>query len=180
MTGIRGRMYARAAARYQAATAKLKPAEDGSFDQDEVADKMADMVAIDVRVMQVRQAMQDLRLLRGDDDDCNDDGETSLQLNLFGEGRLVDYDPYRLVLGPRNRVIVHHLATLEYKEEERNRATLNRQRAEDKEARKAREVHVFARWSSEQLMNGRNPLELTWGNCVHETGILRERPGEAA
>jgi hypothetical protein len=174
-------MYARAAARYKVATAKLKPAEDGSFDQDEVAEKMADAVAIDVRTMQLRQAMQDLRLLRGDDDDdCDDDGQTSLQLNLFGEGRLVDYDPFRLVLGPRNRVIVHYLATLEYKEEERNRAKLNRERAEDKEARKAREVYIFARWSSEQLANGRAPLELTWGSCVREAGILRERPGEAA
>lgn len=176
MSSIRGRMYARAAARYEAATAKLKPAEDGSYDQDEVAEKMADVMAIDIRAMQMRQAMQDLRLLRGDDDHCDDDEDAvpTSQLNLFGEGRLVDYDPYRLVLGPRNRVIVHHLATLEFKEEERNRATLNRERAQDKEARKAREVVIFAKWSSEQLARGRNPLQLTWGNCVVESGILRD------
>jgi hypothetical protein len=174
MSSIRGRMYARAAARYEAATAKLKPAEDGSYDQDEVAETMADVMAIDIRAMQLRQAMQDLRLLRGDDEDCpGEDGMPTSQLNLFGESRLVDYDPYRLVLGPRNRVIVHHLATLEFKEEERNRATLNRERAAAKEARKAREVQIFAKWSSEQLARGRNPLLLTWGNCVLESGILR-------
>jgi hypothetical protein len=174
---IRQKMRARAASRYAAATAKLTPAEDRSYDQDEVAEKMADMVRIDVRVMQMRQAMEDLRLLRGDDDD--DEG-TLAQLNLFGEGRLVDYDPFRLVLGPHNRVIVHHLATLEYKEEERNRATVNRQRAEDKETRKKREVQIFAKWAGAQAAEGRDPLELTWGRCVVETGILRERPGEAA
>lgn len=171
---IQGKMRLRAAARYEAATAKLKPAEDGSYDQDEVAEKMADMVAIDTRAMQLRQAMQDLRLLRGDDDDeC---GEPSAQLNLFGEGRLVDYDPFRLVLGPRNRVIVHYMAPLEYKEEERNRATLNRERAEAKEVRKAREVQIFAAWAGSQVVLGRNPLELIWGNCVRETGILRAGP----
>ena len=63
---IRGKMRARAAARYQVAIAKLKAASDGSYDQDEVAEKMADMVAVDVRVMQLRQAMQDLQILRGD------------------------------------------------------------------------------------------------------------------
>jgi len=176
---IRTRMRLRAQARYEAATAKLTPAKDGSFDMDDVAEKMADALTIDVRAAQLRQAMADLQLLRGDDED-DGPGVPAAQLNLFGEGRLVDYDPFRLVLGPRNRVIVHYLATLEYKEEERTRATLNRVRAAEKEARKAREVQLFAAWSGAQAAAGRNPLHLTWGRCVEEIGILRRRPDAAA
>ena len=56
-------------ARYRAAIAKLTPDERGAYDMDEVAEKMADMVAVDVCVMQMRQAMLDLQMLRGDDDD---------------------------------------------------------------------------------------------------------------
>jgi hypothetical protein len=170
-------MRARAQARYDLAIVGLKPAEDNSYDMDEVAEKMADQVAIDTRVMQIRQAKQDLQLLRGDEEDDDDSDHSPLQLNLFGEGRLVDYDPFRLVLGPKNRVVAHHLATLEYKVEERNRATENLRRAHVKEACKAREVEIFAAWSLEQLRLGRKARDLIWGNCVTETGILRT-PGE--
>jgi hypothetical protein len=173
MSSIHWKMRARALARYNSATAKLKPADDGSFDQDEVAEKMADAVKVDIRVMQMRQAMQDLRLLRGDDHDDDDDDDPPAQLNLFGEGRLVPYDPDRLVLGPNNRVILHRLAPLAFKAEEHARATLNLERAQEKEARKAREVQILAKWSREQVSLGRAPLELTWGNCVREAGILR-------
>lgn len=172
MSSIRSKMQQRAGMRYQAAIGKLKPAADGSYDQDDVAEKMADQVAVDVRAMQWRQAMIDLQLLRQEDDD---EGGT-LQLNLFGEGRLSDYDPNRLVLGPNNRIIEHYLAPLEYKQAERDRARENLERAQAKEAIKAREVEVMAAWSLEQLAAGREPRDLTWGNCVAERGILRQRP----
>lgn len=173
MTSSRHRLYLRAKARYDRATAKLTPAADGSYDVDEVAAQMAAAVSIDVPSMQMRQARQDLQLLRHDDED---DENSPLQLNLFGEGRLVDYDPMRLVLGGNNRVILHHQAPLEYKVAERDRASENLEHALAKEARKQREVEVFSRWSHEQLALGRLPRELIWGNCVRETGILR---GEA-
>lgn len=171
MTSIRAKMRARAQARYDIAIAELKPAEDSSYDMDAVAEKIADQIPVDARAMQIRGAKQDLELLRGEDDEPED---AQLRLNLFGEGRLVEYDPLRLVLGPNNRVVAHHLAPLEYKVEERDRATLNRQRAEAKEACKAREVEIFAKWSREQLALGRKPLDLVWGQCVVETGILRD------
>lgn len=170
MSSPQHRFYLRALERYTRATAKLKPAEDGSYDVDEVTEAMADDVAIDVRNMQLRQAKLDLQLLRKDDDD---DEPSASQLNLFGEGRLVDYDPDRLVLGSNNRIVLHHMAPLEYKVAERDRATENLERARDKEARKQREVAIFSRWSSEQMAGGRNYRDLTWGNCVRETGILR-------
>lgn len=172
MTTVQAKMRARAQARYDIAIRQLEPAEDQSYDMDEVAEKIADQISIDARVMQLRQAKQDLALLRREEDDDESDGP-QLRLNLFGEGRLVDYDPFRLVLGPRNRVVTHHLAPLEYKVEERNRAKLNRELAQAKEAIKAREVDIFAAWSSEQIGQGRDPQDLIWGNCVRETGILR-------
>jgi hypothetical protein len=43
--------------------------------------------------------------------------------------------------------------------------------------RKRREYEHFEKWAEAEEKKGRNPLELTWGNCVRETGILvRKRP----
>jgi hypothetical protein len=168
---IRGKMRMRAQARYEVAIEHLVPDEDGAYATEEVAEKMADQVAIDARAMQLRQAKADLEMLRHEDDD----EPGNLQLNLFGEGRLIAYDPHRLVLGPNDRIIAHHLAPLEYKEAERDRAREHLELAQAKEAIKAREVLVFGRWVREQLASGRNIRTLTWGNCIAETGILRQR-----
>jgi hypothetical protein len=142
---------------------------------DVVAERIADRIVVDVRAMQMRQATTDLELLRREDAD--DPGE--LQLNLFGEGSLVDYDPRRLVLGPNNRIVEHCLAPLDYKRAERDRAKANLDRAEAKHAIKHREVELFAKWSLEQRAAGRPTLDLTWGRCVNELGILRQRPDAA-
>jgi len=47
------------------------------------------------------------------------------------------------------------------------------QRAEAVAERLDREVETFKRWEEEQRKAGRPEVELTWGNCVRELGLLR-------
>ena len=62
-------------------------------------------------------------------------------------------------------------------------ADLECERSDLERARRAyersrREADHMAKWASAERAKGRPESELTWGNCVRETGILRPRGGD--
>ena len=83
---------------------------------------------------------------------------------------LVDYDPQRLVSNGNGRIIENELAPVDFKVAEAARA----QKGKDKRwaAQLAAEAELHQRWATAERAKGRPERELTFGNCVRETGVL--------
>ena len=168
----------RAQRRYDLAAATLTPLADGSFDKAELVKEMGKHIPIDVEAMQRQRAEQDLELLERDD--LPDDDGPPMQFTLPGINESMDWLPKRLILGPDNTVIEADLAPTAYVEAEAKRAIENANRTRAKAKRKEVCPKVMRRWATAERRRGRPILELTWGNCLRETGRLHERPGVAA
>lgn len=95
----------------------------------------------------------------------------STQLNLFGDS--YGHDLKRLVKDLDGNIIEHGAATLKFAEAELTRSSQHTARVTNWNTRKGQQVIHFKAWTDAQLARGRDPKQLTWGNCVRETGVLQ-------
>lgn len=93
----------------------------------------------------------------------------------------VAHEPHQILMSAdgshaieKEHATVDHFITKQEKREE----NLKRQ-AKVVDYGRAELAH-FQRWQNEQIASGRPTLDLTWGNCIRETGILREGAGKVA
>lgn len=84
------------------------------------------------------------------------------------------YEPHRLLADDDGNVIENRLARLKFKVAEARRAQDDLQKAMARAAREQNESSYFAPWAADQLEAGRDPREVTWDTCVHETGLWKE------
>lgn len=82
----------------------------------------------------------------------------------------VNYEPWRLVSNGKGRIIENEFAPVDFKMAEAARA----QNGKDKRwaAQLAAEAVLHQRWAEAERAKGRPERELTFGNCVRETGVL--------
>ncbi len=84
------------------------------------------------------------------------------------------YEPRRLLADDDGNVIEQRNARLKFKIAEARRAQDDLQKAMTRAAREQNESSYFALWASDQLEAGRDPREVTWDTCVHETGLWKD------
>jgi hypothetical protein len=83
------------------------------------------------------------------------------------------YEPDRLVRDDAGRIIENYKATIKFKQADARRARDHAADAQKWASRKTEESEIQSAWATEQALKGRPALDLTWGNCVAETGLLR-------
>jgi hypothetical protein len=159
---------------YDRATADLTRYPEG-YVKDQVLVAIAGMMRVteeEARLSKAKRIVEFLSKPIGEDDEDDEYGEQQYELELAGH--VYPYDPHRLVdasgyvVENKNAMAIARLA-------ESERARVNAERAQTWANRRAREAELQAKWALEQASKGRPALELTWDNCVRETGILRER-----
>jgi len=84
------------------------------------------------------------------------------------------YEPDRLVADNDGNLIQNSRARLKHKAAEAERAQSNAEKAMDRLSREQREANYFAAWADAQYEAGRDPREVTWDTCVHETGLWKD------
>jgi hypothetical protein len=84
-----------------------------------------------------------------------------------------DWEPNRLVRDDQGRVIENRNAPITFKAAESKRARDHARDAAVQADRKSEETERFAAWATQQALKGRPALDLTWGNCVRESGFLK-------
>lgn len=84
------------------------------------------------------------------------------------------YEPRRLLADDEGNLIENRNARLKYKLAEALRAQSDLQKAMTRAAREQNESSYFALWAADQLEAGRDPREVTWDTCVHETGLWKD------
>lgn len=148
---------------------------DGSIVEIELRQAVARIVRekLDPDKMAERQAAAIIESCTKQDgeDDEEGDGSAALQLELFGES--YSYNPQRLIKDSHGNIIEEDRATLAFVLAELARSSDHMRRATMWNSRKARKAEHFQRWMQQEMAKGRSSLELTWGNCARETGILR-------
>jgi hypothetical protein len=164
---------------YDQASKGLKRNPDKSLVEDEVRKALANLVRekLDIDAMAQQKAAHIIESLTKQEGEDGDDGEddSHLQLNLFGEHYA--YNPGRLVKDSAGNIIEEDKATLSFLLAELARSSENVARATKWNSRKARKAAFFQQWVQAEMAKGRKVLELTWGNCAKETGIITEGRG---
>lgn len=149
------------------AKAKTKRAEDGSFNEEELATSLAQLVPFDVDRERLRKAREIIERSKRPGST-----EAEGQLNLPGFNRPVAHEPNRMVSDEQGNIIEsvrqlpHFMAASLIREQE------NVERAVEQMRVTAAKNKVFQDWALQQALAGRPALDLTWGNCARETGIL--------
>jgi hypothetical protein len=180
MTSVAAKIRARNEALYARAIKGLTRKKTGGFDDDELHNAMAALLRENIdpdHIASQRAAAVLENLARVPGSDGDDDGPGGLQLSLFGDH--YGYNPLRLIKGPDNTIIEEERATLPFMMADLARSTENARRAMIWNNRKVQQAQHLQQWTDQQRELGRPAADLTWGNCVRETGLLRERP-EAA
>lgn len=88
------------------------------------------------------------------------------------------YEPDRLVADDAGNVVPNSHARLKHKMAQANRSAADADKATSRHARDQREANHFAAWLDEQYAAGRDPREITWDTCVHETGLWKDADPE--
>lgn len=90
---------------------------------------------------------------------------------------LREYEPERLVADDDGNVIENSRASARHKRAEARRSATHADRANERAAQDEAEAYLIEKWEREQRAIGRDPRELTFGQCVAELGLLDD--GEA-
>lgn len=88
------------------------------------------------------------------------------------------YEPHRLIADDEGSVIENRHATVRHKQAEADRAEKALDRAQTRADRERWEADIFQPWAESELAAGRNPAEITWDNCLRETGHYKDEASE--
>jgi hypothetical protein len=173
MASLSSRLRAHYQGLYEQAKKGLKRNKNRSLVEDQVQAALAKLLRdkMDPDAMAMQKAAHIIECLTkqpGEDDD--DDKPEQLRLDLGGE--VYGYVPQRLVKDSVGNIIEEDLAPLSFVLDELARSSANLRRATIWNSRKATKAAHFQRWVAGQMEAGRDILDLTWGNCARETGIL--------
>jgi hypothetical protein len=149
---------------YEKAILKVRPEPDGTRPIADVERELAELILVDVGREQLRRAKDIIESLSRADPKA-----PGPLLTLMGDKYA--FEPDRLILAD-DRVVENARAPLEFKEMEAERAEENLARVTRQTARKVKERDHFRPWYYREAAKGRPLLELVWGVCARETGLL--------
>jgi len=157
---------------YSAAKAKVKPNPDKSVLEASVHVELTKLILGDLDPHQMAEAKASA-IIEALTKQPDDDGGGAHQLNLFGD--TYSYNPMRLIKDDDGNIIEEEHATVSFKVAELARASANANRIVMWNNRKAQQLRHFQRWATTEAAKDRKAAELTWGNCIRETGVLRQK-----
>jgi hypothetical protein len=82
------------------------------------------------------------------------------------------YEPDRLIADGAGNVIENWRATEKHKKAEAARSRMALERAGERAVQDEAEAELITAWTATEAGKGRDPHELIWGTCVHESGLL--------
>jgi hypothetical protein len=149
------------------AKAMMTPNEDGGYVENVLRDKLVEILPFDVDKARRKQAQALI-------DAVARPGGTQPngQIALPGFDAF-DYEPGRLIRDNSGNLYECDTAPLTAIMAESGRARDHANAALHWSNIKASEAELFASWVVEELTKGRAAAELTWGNCVRESGFWR-------
>lgn len=150
---------------YHSAVDPLPRAADGSYDERMAIEAIACRIEINIERERERRAEKILK------DRSRPENTEPGGLLVFMGDRYA-YEPERLLRYGEGRVVENERAILEAKITIAERERENAERATRWANRGQREAQHFTRWAFREKDKGRPALELTWGNCIRETGLL--------
>jgi hypothetical protein len=152
------------------ALAELPRNADGSIDEKDLIDRVAELLDFDEDTERHAKAVRAVARRRRPGS-SEPDGQIALPgLEPYA------YEPARLIADNEGRVIEQAQARPAYKAAEASRAENNARRARLWADRKTMEHRDYAQWTIEQLEAGRDPREITYDAFVREAGIWRDGP----
>jgi hypothetical protein len=87
------------------------------------------------------------------------------------------YEPIRLVSNGKGQSIELDRAPLDFRQAELARKEENLKAVQASYDRCKAEIDIYRKWHDRERAAGRDSLDLTWGNCIREIGILRDTDG---
>jgi len=159
----------------EAAKGDLQRKPDGSLNEEKLVEALAKRVPFDVETERRRKAKTII-------DRAKRPGSTRKdgQLMLPGFNKPYGYEPDRLVSDETGDIIENSRVLPRFKSAQVSRAEVNVEDAVEQLRRISTENKHFQAWALEQALNGRPAFELTWGNCIAETGLHHPDVGEDA
>lgn len=152
------------------AKAMMTPNPDGGYAEDVLLDKLVEIMPFDVDKARKKQAQALI-------DAVTRPGGTEANGQIALPGfDAIDYEPGRLIRDNARNLYECDRAPLTAIMAEASRARDHANATLHWSNIKATEAEIFAAWVVEELTKGRPAAELTWGNCLRETGHWR--PGE--
>lgn len=144
----------------------IKRAKDGSFVEEELIISLADIVPFDVDRERLNKARTIIAKSKRPGSTKSDG-----QLLLPGFNNPIDNEPWRLISDDLGNIIESHRQSPRFKSAEVKRCEENVDKATEQLRRRSAENRHFQEWALQQALKGRPVLELTWGNCIEETGL---------
>lgn len=148
------------------------------YKESEVKKAIAALIVIDIEQQKLKEAQVHLdRLAKvpGDEDDEDDEEEAdesgAIQLKLNGD--VFPYMPSRLIRDGIGNIVEHSKALAHHLRADWERSKKHRVRVQRWERRKKYTFEHHRQWADKQKKKGRPALDLTWGNCVHETKLAK-------
>lgn len=153
------------------AEAKARVARDKEQGMQEVEleQVLASLIEIDTNKEKLRRAKD---IIANQKKHGSIDPATATQL-VLPLGDSYAYEPDRLVSDGAGRIIENCKATIRFKQADARRSREKVAEQQIWASRKTEESEIFSAWATEQALKGRPALDLTWGNCVAETGLLK-------
>jgi hypothetical protein len=175
MSNLRAKLRERMQRIYDQVTAHI-PEIDGRRDETEAEDQLtryfrARLDPDKAARTQAKDLINALTRVPGEEDDDDSGGEIR-QLRLPFGGDAYSINLKRLVRDGTGGLYTETSAPLAAKLDDAARASANARRVGLWSDRKTQEANHMMRWEQEQRRAGRSESELTWGNCIIETGLL--------
>lgn len=153
-------------------TLQIKP--DGKYNDDEVKARLKEDHKLDHEAAEERWATGVLDFLARSESELDDDDDGLNQLVLrFENGDQFPFLPTRLIRDGQGNHVAASRALLDVHKIDLARSEENLVKVRKSNERKKHCVSIHEKWTAEEIAKGRQPLELTWGQCVIETGLLR-------
>lgn len=158
----------KAADAYDFAWTNARRNPDGSVIESSVVDILADSIDFDADEARRGKAQRILARRKRP-------GQTAPEgAVVFPDMEHYAYEPRRVLADDKGNVIENADASIRFKTAEARRAQQGAQAASARATREQNEAGWFAEWAAEQLAGGRNPKEVTWDNCLRETGLWKD------
>jgi hypothetical protein len=149
----------------------LKRGDLSEFDDNELEQAVAQRLIVDVEKLKISRAR---RIIKA----WHQEG-TTIQVGMLWLPGLEPQpnEPLRLVANGKGQSIELDRAPLEFRQAELERKRVNLDAVSKSYKKCVLEVSIFESWAKREADAGRLTLDLTWGNCIRETGLWRPVDG---
>lgn len=158
---------------YRMAESTVEHNQDNSVREKELEDALVSLLPdIDQEKAKRKRAKEIIdSLTRPGGTKPDDEFQLALALDAY------DYEPMRLVRDDDGKLVENRFSTPHFKLAEKKRARAEANKMHTWAGRKETEYEALSQWAIDQALKGRPALDLTWENCIKESGYLKAKTG---